>query len=269
MPFYSEHEREASVSRSRGASLLFRARCTACSCVSQRCYYSRYAVRRRAVVYIAIMARDPCQPSPWHSCLLPSLYFSPPFLWPPLLLANPPFNPAFPALDPIPVPVPLPPAPLPPYHLFRSLRHRGTNYGGYMSAEGDILFVPCTRTYARTCRNGYCRCRRRRCPHRDRYSRDAFYSGDEAYRALLYRASFSASKARFSSLARFLFTLFLFFFSFFLSLRKKHRVSGRITDPSESHFRLKRASIFHVPIASLTQPLLLGQHDALGMSQNK
>lgn len=85
-----------------------------------------------------------------------------------------------------------------------------------MSAEGDILFV---RAHARThahaemdivvvvvdgVRTGI------------DIRAMLFIRDDEAYRALLYRASFSASKARFSSLAHFLFTLF-FFFSFFLS----------------------------------------------------
>lgn len=165
------------------------------------------------------MARDSCQPSPWHSCLLPSLYFSPPSCGPLCFLPTRLLIPHFP-LSIRSLCLSLSPPRSPPYHLFSSLRHRGTNYGGYMSAEGDILFVRAhARTHARThahAEMGYCRCRRRRCPHRDRYSRDAFYSGDEAYRALLYRASFSASKARFPSLAHFLFTL-SFFFSLFLS----------------------------------------------------
>lgn len=78
-----------------------------------------------------------------------SLFFSP-LLWAPLcFLPTRLLIPHFPlsirslclSLSPPPA------APLPPYHLFRSLRHRGTNYGGYMSAEGDILFV---RAHART-----------------------------------------------------------------------------------------------------------------------
>lgn len=146
-----------------------------------------------------------------------SLFFSP-LLWPPPLLANPPFNPAFPALYPIPVPVPLPPP----------RRFLPTTF----SAPSDIvalIMVDICRPRATFCSFVHTHVRTHMpkwilslssstvCPHRDRYSRDAFYSGDEAYRALLYRASFSASKARFPSLAHFLFTLLFFFLLFFLS----------------------------------------------------
>lgn len=150
--------------------------------------------------------------------------FLPPFLWPPLLLANPPFNPAFPALDPIPVPVPLPPSPP---------RFLPTTF----SAPSDIvalIMVDICRPRATFCSF---RAHARTHAHAEmdivvvvvvdgvRTGIDIramlFIRGDEAYRALLYRASFSASKARFSSLARFLFTLFLFS-SLFFSLSERN-----------------------------------------------
>lgn len=184
-----------------------------------------------------------------------SLFLSP-LLWPPLLLANPPFNPAFPALDSYALSTPSP-ASLP---SFSAPSDIVALIMVDISAEGDILFV---RSHARTQRTHvrtHIRAEMDGLP--STVSRrpgidicDAFYSGNEACRALLYRVSFLASKAPWFFLFFFFFSrscllfaflyFFVFLFHLFLSLRRKYRVPG-ITDPTESHFRLECVSLFRI-----------------------
>lgn len=100
------------------------------------------------------MARDPCQPPPppRHSCIFSLLSFSlflPPLISPFCFLPTRLLIPHFP-LSPSGSLYPL--RLLPPSPFFRSVRHRGTNYGGYIGRGRHFVrsFTRTQRTYIRT-----------------------------------------------------------------------------------------------------------------------